>query len=275
MENAYALEIRDLCYTYKGGHTALEHIDLKIEKGEFVAIIGQNGAGNSTLLKNITGLLRPTTGSVWVNGKDIADWAVSEISQSVGFVLQNPDRQLFAATVREEIAFSLENLGLDKEEIENRSASALASVGLLDAVEQFPLALSRGDRAKVVIACVLAMNPDILLLDEPTGGQDYRGCYQVMDIAKELHRLGKTVVVVTHHMALVAEYTNRAIVMSRANILLDDETRSVFSQPELLATTHIKPPQITELASTLAPHFGIDKTICSVNEMADCLAPLA
>ncbi len=274
-QNEYALEIRDLTYTYKTGHTALEEINLKIKKGEFVAIIGQNGAGKSTLLKNITGLLRPTKGQILVNGNDIANLAVSEISQKVGFVLQNPDRQLFASTVREEIAFSLQNIGLDKEEIDRRVASTLEAVGLQDETEQFPPALSKGDRAKVVIASVLAMDPEIIILDEPTSGQDYRGCYQVMDIARELNQQGKTVVVVTHHMALVAEYTNRAVVMSRAKMMLDDATPTVFSQPELLATTHIKPPQITEVASEVAEVFGIEKTICSVKEMVAAISPSA
>ncbi len=270
----YVIEIKNLSYSYEYGQKALDNVNIAIKKGEFVSIIGQNGAGKSTLLKNITGILRPTEGQILVNGQDTKNMAVSELALKVGFVLQNPDRQLFANTVAEEISFGLKNLKLQEDEIKRRTDNVLKAVGLENVMEEFPPALSKGDRAKVVIASVIAMGPEIIILDEPTSGQDYRGCYQVMDIAKELNEKGHTVVVVTHHMALVAEYTNRTIVMAKTKLMMDDRTDKVFAQAEKLAETHITPPQITQVAAHLEPKLKLGKTVLSVKEFTDALAEI-
>lgn len=269
-----AIKIENLSYKYEKGSLALKNINIDIKKGEFVGIIGQNGAGKSTLLKNITGLLRPTEGRILVNGRDTLNVPVSDLALEVGFVLQNPDRQLFAATVEEEVAYGPKNMGLNEAQIKERVDYALDAVGLSDFREAFPPALSKGDRAKVVIASVLAMGPQIIILDEPTSGQDYRGCYQIMDIAKEFNRRGHTLVVVTHHMALVAEYTARTIVMMNSGILMDASTREVFSHPEKLKMTHITPPQITQVARELKPEIPISQTILNVKELGDELLAL-
>ncbi|TLN18944.1 ATP-binding cassette domain-containing protein, partial [bacterium] len=193
---------------------AVKDISFTIRRGEFVALIGQNGSGKTTVLKNLLGLNKPTKGTVTVAGMDIGKTAVAEMARHVGFVLQNPDQQLFAETVEDEITYGPRNLGLDKAVIEERVAEALRLVGLEDKRKEFPPALSKGDRAKTVIASALALDPEIVILDEPTTGQDYRGCHQIMQIADRLHEQGRTVVFVTHHMALVAEYARRVIVMS-------------------------------------------------------------
>jgi energy-coupling factor transport system ATP-binding protein len=179
-----------LSYTYTTGTTALEHVDIEIRQGEFVAIIGQNGAGKSTLLKNVTGLLTPTEGSVYINGVSTRDLTVAAISREIGFVLQNPDRQLFANTVFDEVAFGLRNAKVPEDEIKLRVMETLESVGLAEMAEEFPPALSKGDRAKVVVASVIVINAGIIILDEPTSGQDFKGCYQIMDIAKRLNEEG-------------------------------------------------------------------------------------
>ncbi len=266
-----AIEISGLTYVYKPGIVALRNINLSIRHNEFVGIIGQNGAGKSTLLKNITGLFKPTAGNVLVEGMDTRTTTIAELATRVGLVLQNPEHQLFAATVEEEVAFGPRNLVLEPAEVAARVEAALEGVGLLHLRQEFPPALSKGDQARVVIASVLAMQPHIIILDEPTSGQDYRGCCQIMDLARELHRAGHTVIVVTHQMNLVAEYTERTIVLCQGEVLVDDTTRRVFSQPERLRRTHITPPQVTMLGLELAPRLELPEAVLRVPELGDAV----
>jgi energy-coupling factor transport system ATP-binding protein len=202
---------------------------------------------------------------------DTSRLAVSELAMHVGFVLQNPDQQLFAQTVEEEIAFGPHNLQLTKDEIRERVDHAIRVTGL-DAVRgEYPPALPRGDRAKVVIASVLAMRPRILILDEPTTGQDYRGCHQIMQLARQLHQAGHTLLVVTHDMALIAEYAQRTVVLHRGRILLDDRTQNVFAQPEVLHRTHVMPPQITQLSQKLQQSLGLPCPALTVHELGQSI----
>jgi energy-coupling factor transport system ATP-binding protein len=250
---------------------AVKGVSFEIKKGEFVALIGQNGSGKTTILKNLLGLLRPTSGKVLVAGMDTNVTAVAEMAQKVGFVLQNPDQQLFAQTVAEEVSYGPRNLGISPELIEERIEKALKVVGLEGRRDDFPPAMPKGDRAKVVIASALALDPEIIILDEPTTGQDYRGCHQIMQIAKAMHEQGRTVVFVTHHMALVAEYARRVIVLSGGKVILDDVTEAVFSQPEVVRKAYIIPPQITELGQALPPELGLPKTPLTVETMCDAI----
>ena len=264
----FAVQIEGLRYVYQPqGIAALDGIDLAVQRGEFVGIIGENGAGKTTLLKNMVGLLRPTSGKVWIDGLDASQQAVSNLATHVGFVLQNPDQQLFAQTVEEEIAFGPRNLKLDKQEIRGRVEDAIAATGLEAFRSEFPPALPKGERAKVVIASVLAMRPETVILDEPTTGQDYKGCHQIMQIAYHLHRAGHTVLVVTHDMALIAEYAQRTVVLHEGRVLLDDTTAAVFAQPELLQRTHVTPPQITRLARVLPRKLALPPTALTVAEL--------
>lgn len=266
-----AIELKNVCFAYPNGFKALSNIDIEIQKNEFVAIIGQNGAGKSTLLKNITGLLKPTSGEVLINGNNTKNISIAKLSTHLGFVLQNPDRQLFADTVYEEVAFGPKNLKLPPEQIEQRVQESLEIAGLCDIKDKFPPALSAGERAKVVIASVAAMRPDIIVLDEPTTGQDHRGCHQIMNIAKKFHQLGHTVIMVTHHMALVAEYAKRTIVFCKGAVLLDDTTEEVFSKPEILKESYIIPPQITQLGMLLKQPLDTSKVFLNVDELALCI----
>jgi energy-coupling factor transport system ATP-binding protein len=263
-----AIRVEGLVFVYESqGTRALDGLDLCVERGEFVGIIGENGAGKTTLLKNLVGLLRPTAGRVWIGGEDASQLAVSELATRIGFVLQNPDQQLFAQTVEEEIAFGPRNLQLDRDEVRERVDRAIAATSL-DAVRQeFPPALSKGERAKVVIASVLAMQPTILILDEPTTGQDYKGCHQIMQIGRELHRQGHTLLVVTHDMALIAEYAPRTVVLHEGRILLDARTAEVFGRTEILSRAHLAPPQVTQLSQMLPRRLGLPSTILTVQEM--------
>lgn len=260
------LEVEHLTYCYPTGGEAIHDISMTICENEFVAIIGQNGAGKSTLMKNLTGLLRPTSGRILLEGKDTLNMAVADISKKIGFVLQNPDRQLFSDTVAQEVAYGLVNAGLNGDDIKAKVSEALESVGLEDKREAYPPALSKGDRAKVVIASVIAAGPAVIILDEPTNGQDNRGCSQIMDIARRLHEKGHTIIFVTHNMTMVADYANRAIVMTRREIMMDGTPQQVFSCPAELETTHISPPQAAQLSSVLIgrglpmPHICLNPT---------------
>lgn len=250
---------------------AVKGVSFEIKKGEFVALIGQNGSGKTTILKNLLGLLRPTSGKVLVAGKDTNVTAVAEMAQHVGFVLQNPDQQLFAQTVAEEVSYGPKNLGVSPEVIEERIEKALQVVGLEGRRDEFPPAMPKGDRAKVVIASALALDPEIIILDEPTTGQDYRGCHQIMQIAKAMHEQGRTVLFVTHHMALVAEYARRVIVLSGGKVILDDVTEAVFSKREVVRQAYIIPPQITELGQALPPELGLPRTPLTVETMCQAV----
>ena len=268
---SHAVEVKDVTFTYPNGFTALRGLNFTIEKGEFVAIIGQNGAGKSTLLKNLTGLLTPTSGDIIIDGSNTKDLSVARLSLKLGFVLQNPDRQLFADTVYEEVAYGPKNLKLGEEEIKERVEEAIRMAGLEDKVDEYPPALSAGERAKVVIASVAAMRPDIIILDEPTTGQDNRGRTQIMEIAKKFHEQGHTIIVVTHDMSLVAKYAKRTLVFCKGQLLLDGTTRDVFAQADVIKEAYILPPQITRMGAHAAPEVGITETFLTVDEMKEYL----
>ena len=266
------ITVDHLTYVYQPrGVLAVDDVNFQIEEGEFVAIIGQNGSGKTTILKNLLGLLHPTAGKVTVAGLDTRQTAISDLARHVGFVLQNPDQQLFAETIEQEISFGPQNLGVDEAEVKRRVDEALDMVGLECDKMEFPPALSKGDRAKVVIASALALNPEIMVLDEPTTGQDYKGCHQILQIARKLHQEKRTVVFVTHHMAMVAEYAQRVIIMCEGNILLDSKTEDVFSQPEIIRKAHIIPPQITELSQQLPESLGLPRTPLTVERLSEAI----
>lgn len=267
-----AISVDNLKYVYQPpGLQTIRGVNLTIRRGEFVGLIGHNGAGKTTLLKNLVGLLLPSSGRVVIEGLDTRQTTVAELATRIGYVMQNPDQQLFAQTVEEEIAFGPHNLGLSEEEIRQRIEAAITSTGLGAFRDEFPPALAKGDRAKVVIASVLAMRPDIFVFDEPTTGQDYKGCHQIMQIAHWLHEEGHTVLVVTHDMALIAEYTERTVVLCQGEILLDGATAAVFSQPEVLQRTHVTPPQIAQLAHSLPRKLGLPACALTVQQLGQAI----
>jgi energy-coupling factor transport system ATP-binding protein len=267
-----AIQVQSLNYIYQPFDVhAVKNVSFEISKGEFVALIGQNGSGKTTVLKNLLGLLKPTSGKVLVSERDTNTTPVAEMARHVGFVLQNPDQQLFAETVEEEVAYGPKNLGLGKSDVNARVERALKLVSLEEKRAEFPPALSKGERAKVVIASALALDPEIIVLDEPTTGQDYKGCHQIMQIAQSLHAEGRTVVFVTHHMALVAEYAKRVIVLSGGEVLLDDATDNVFSKPDVVRKAYIIPPQITVLGQALPASLGLPRTPLTVLTMKQAI----
>jgi len=214
-----AVEFKNFCFSYTG-ILNIENLNLSILENDFIAIIGNNGCGKTTLLKNITGLLRPYSGDIFIRGRNTKDLSVSDISKEAGFVMQNPDNQLFTDSVYKEVTFALKNNRLSKIEIKKRAEDALKTVGL-DAYEVFLHILSKSDRARTVLACVLAMQSKILLFDEIDAGNDYRGCLQIMNIMKDLNKRGFTIIFVTHNMSLAYRYANRIIKMDKKGIVFD------------------------------------------------------
>lgn len=262
------LEARNLTYIYPGPPPvlALKDINLKIFEGEFLGVIGQNGSGKTTLVKNFLNVLQPTQGEVLFKGKNIKKYHIAELSTKIGLILQNPDHQLFSMSVKGEIEFGLKNLGLPDEEIKAKVDDALEFAGLKEEKDTFPFRLSFGHRRKVVVAAIAAMEPEVIILDEPTTGQDYLGRYSVMELAKRLNDKGHTVIAITHDMDLIAEYTNRTIVMSEGKILLDGPTSWVFTQTDVLEKAFLKPPQITRLAQVLRA-YDMPSGVLTVDEM--------
>jgi energy-coupling factor transport system ATP-binding protein len=251
---AVMLTAEDLTYQYPGYPPvkALENINLSIRAGEIVGIVGQNGSGKSTLVKSFVGLLRPTHGVVRYQGSDIRKIPVGQMARSVGLVLQNPDYQLFTVSARDEILFGLKNLGIDGEEAEAKVRQSLALVGLENELETFPFRMSFGDRRKLAVAATVALDPQVLILDEPTTAQDHRGRYQLAEIGRRFRDEGqRTVLMITHDMDLIAHYAERLVVMWNGKILLDAPTEEAFTHSDTLAKTYLRAPVAAQVAANL------------------------
>jgi energy-coupling factor transport system ATP-binding protein len=214
------IEISGLHYEYVSGNAILNDVNLSFMENDFVAIRGRNGCGKTTLLKNISGLLRPTRGSILLRGRDTVEMSVAHIAGEIGFVMQECDRQLFELTVYDEVAFALKQAphgrALAKNEIRDKTEESLSLMGIMDKRDAFPPALGRADRVKTVFAAILAMGPRIIMLDEPIAGQDARGCHMIMETLKNLHGQGYTIIIVTHNAKVIAEYAQRIIEMKDA-----------------------------------------------------------
>jgi len=264
------IKTEELSFGYRSGQPVLNNISLEIKRGECVAIIGQNGAGKTTLAKHFNGLHKPSGGKVYVGGMDTSGMKVSALARTVGYVFQNPDHQIFHDTVAREVAFGLKNLGLPDGEIKDRVFEALEAVGLTDHHETYPFNLSKGQRQRVALASVLAMKTGVIVLDEPTTGQDYRESVQIMEMVDKLNENGHTIIFIAHDMSLVARYSRRVVVLCGGEILVDGGVRSVFAMPQLLEKTYLSPPQITALAQRLGRH-RVPPDVLSVKEMHELL----
>ncbi|MCS7281871.1 MAG: energy-coupling factor transporter ATPase [Anaerolineae bacterium] len=268
------LEARDLTVVYPGPRPviALRGVNLQIREGEFIGIVGQNGSGKSTLVKSFVGLLRPTQGDVLFRGKSIRRFSVGEIARRIGLVLQNPDYQLFTPSCREEIRFGLRNIGVRPEEMDARVEEALRMVGLEMYGDLFPFRLSFGDRRKLAVASILALGPEVLILDEPTTAQDHRGRYQLAELARRFHERGGTVIMITHDVDLAARYAQRLVVLWEGQVLLDGPTAEVFRHPEELRRSFVVPPMAAQLAAELAP-LGVPSHVMTVEDLYRVLRP--
>ena len=252
--NAPVIQIEKLRFAYRPPATVFHDVDLTIQQGEFTAIIGNNGSGKSTLMKLILGLLRPTAGRVLIDGVDTRKAKVADLARKIGFIFQEPNDQLFANSVADEIRFGLKNLALPESKIEQRLALMLQQFDLESVQTMFPRFLARGDKQKLCIASIVAMQPQILLLDEPTTGQDHRDARQILELAQSLNEQGLTILLVTHDLGNVAQYAQRVIVVNNGVIIGDGPTATIMADAALLASCHLAPPQVVRLSLALAEH---------------------
>jgi energy-coupling factor transport system ATP-binding protein len=245
------LTVEDVHYSYQSGVEALKGVSLTVRDGEFVAIMGQNGAGKTTLVKHFNGLLKPTSGTVKVDGVETTKTSVATLARNVGFVFQNPDHQLFSETVEDEIAFALKNFGYKPDVIEERIVWAINLLGLTQYRKTSPFMLSGGERKRVALASVLAWNPKVLVLDEPTIGQDHLQKENLRQFIMQLQTQGKTVVTVTHDVEFVAECNPRVVLMREGKIVADGKGNDILTNPKVLEESSIVLPQIAQVFTHL------------------------
>ncbi|MBQ3885774.1 MAG: energy-coupling factor transporter ATPase [Ruminococcus sp.] len=274
------LETQELTYTYSQGtpfeKTAVDHVSLKIEEGELIGVMGHTGSGKSTLIQHFNGLLRPTSGKILLEGKDI--WEnkekIRDVRFKVGLVFQYPEYQLFEETVYKDIAFGPKNMGLDDAEIKRRVYATAHDIGLSEELmERSPFELSGGQKRRVAIAGVMAMEPKVLILDEPTAGLDPAGRDKILGHIKAYHqRTGNTTLIVSHSMEDIASFADRILVMSKAKLFCFDETVKVFSRAEEIAQIGLDVPQITKVFMKLKKQ-GLDfgKEVYTVGYAKDLL----
>ncbi|MDR0396896.1 MAG: energy-coupling factor ABC transporter ATP-binding protein [Oscillospiraceae bacterium] len=241
LENvSYAIESREL----------ISGASLRIGQGEFAALAGENGAGKSTLLKLIMGLIKPTRGDILIQGASTRDRKVSALARTVGYLFQNPDRQLFGATIRQELSFGLDFLGVSKSDAESRVEETLGWLKLDP--DRAPLSLSRGERQRVALASLFVRRPSLLLLDEPTTGLDYRECMQMMNTVARLNREdGVTVLMITHDMEIALDFAPRMLTLSGGRIIADGSTRELMRDEAMLKRASLIPAQMVALARRL------------------------
>jgi energy-coupling factor transport system ATP-binding protein len=245
------LEVRDLGCTYGGGPPVLRDVSLRIGAGEMIALIGQNGSGKTTLAKHLNGLLRAERGAVLLDGTDVRTIPLERVAPQVGYVFQNPDHQLFAATVGDEVAFGPRNFGFEGAELEARVTMALDAVELTAVRADDPFLLSKGERQRLAVATVLAMAPRVLVLDEPTTGLDYPQQRRMLELLRRLRAGGTTVVVITHSPWVVAEYTERALLMRAGELVFDGPLTTLLADQALLASAAFEAPPATRLGRAL------------------------
>jgi energy-coupling factor transport system ATP-binding protein len=257
------IELKAISFTYPGGTKAMNEASLSVESSESLAVIGQNGAGKTTMIKMVNGLLRPTTGEVRLFGADISKTSTAKIARKVGFVFQNPRTQIFLGTVQAEAEFGPQRIGMSHDLVKERVAVALELVGLADRRDVHPYDMTPAERKLLTIASILSMDPQILILDEPTGGLDYVAANRVAAVVEAYLVQGRTVITVTHDMDFVARCFHRVVVMNQGRVVRDGPVHEVFVDHGLLASTHLEPTAIGQLSALCE----LPRSILSVPEM--------
>jgi len=265
-------------YIYSGGTSherhALKDINLSIDKGEFIGLIGHTGSGKSTLVQHMNGLVKATSGHIYFNGEDIygRDYSLKKLRSKVGLVFQYPEHQLFETTVFKDVIFGPNNLGLDKLEAELRAYNALKVVGIgEDLLDASPFELSGGQKRRVAIAGVLAMHPEVLILDEPTAGLDPKGRDDILEQIDKLHKeSGITIILVTHSMEDIANYADKLLVMNHGELVMNQPTKEVFSRYKELEQMDLAAPQVTYLMNILKEKgIDVETDVTTVAEARD------
>lgn len=262
------IEVANVWFTYPDGTVALRGVSLRIEDGDSIAIMGENGAGKTTLVKHFNGLLKPQEGTVLIDGIDTRKESVAKLARKVGLVFQNPDHQLFSSTVEEEVMFALKNLGFTGEEIKERTDWVLKFLDLEKYRERSPLSLSGGERKRVALASVLCVKPKILILDEPTIGQDAKQKRKLGELLKKYRGEGNTLIVVTHDVEFASKFFKRIVVMAKGKVIADGPPNKVLTNLTVLNESSLSPPQVTILSHELAKKINdFPKDIVLFNEL--------
>lgn len=267
------IEVENVSFTYPSGVEALKEINVKIKDPDFIAIIGENGAGKTTFIKHLNGILKPTQGEIYINGLNTKKASVAELSRDVGLVFQNPDHQLFCETVEEEIAFGLKNFGFNKDIVSERVTWALNLLDLAKYRKVSPFMLSGGERKRVALATILAWDPKILVLDEPTIGQDFNQKDKLRQFIIQLNSQGRTVIMVTHDVEFVADCNPNVIVMSNSRIITTGSAREVLTNFDILSKASVIPPQITQLFTQLSD-LDLPQNIIDLHEAKQLIIEL-
>jgi energy-coupling factor transporter ATP-binding protein EcfA2 len=271
------IKVDNLRHVYPTGNViALKGVSLEINPGEIIGIIGQNGSGKTTLVKHFVGLLKPTEGKVFINGQDTEPLKVQELATKVGYVYQNPNHQLFARTVKDELEFGPRNLDLPEGEIQARVDQAVEFFGLEEFLEVHPYRISFPLRKLVGMASIYTMKPDVFILDEPTTGQDNITTQTVYRLIRRLREEGSTVLCVAHDMILLAEVVDRMLVLRDGDLIMDASPRKVFANDEVMSSTHLTPPQITRFSISIQEQGGkLDQVALSLEEILESTKKLS
>jgi energy-coupling factor transport system ATP-binding protein len=262
------IKVEGVTHVYPNGVKAIHNVHLEISEGEIVAVLGSNGSGKTTLVKHFNGLLKPTSGRVLVNSLDTRKERIAKLSSLVGYVFQNPNHQTFLPTVRQELYYGCRNLKMSKEEMEKRVQKAIELFELDGLLDVNPFDLNYTKRKEIAMASIMAVSPKVIVLDEPTTGQDHKGCKRVLELVKMFHKNGHIVVLITHDMQLVGELNCRVVVMNKSKIIADDRVDIVFADHELMKTADLQPPQVTELANQLS-YLNKEKIYLTVDSVVE------
>lgn len=263
------IESKKIHYTYPDGSKALQGVNLEVKKGEFIGLLASNGSGKTTLLRCLNGLIKPQAGEVAIDGEAIANLPQKVLFQRIGMVFQNPNDQLFASTVAEDVAFGPSNMGLPKDEVKGRVEDSLKAVGMEGLGKKSIHNLSFGQQKRVCIAGALAMHPEVLLLDEPTAGLDPMGEHKIMELLQKLNReRGLTIVMATHMVDMVPLFSSRIYILSKGKVLREGTPEKVFSDPEMIRDAKLRLPMIAELIDLMKREDGIhfERTPLTIGE---------
>lgn len=264
------LEIENVSYCYRPGQYAVREVSLKVADGEFVAVAGRNGSGKTTITRLVMGLMKPAAGQILLDGRSIAGSPTAVIARQVGYVFQNPDRQIFRDTVAEEVAYGPEQLGFGADEVRAAVGTALEATALAALAAAYPRSLSKGQRQRLAIASALALAPRLLILDEPTSGQDAREKAALMAVLAGLNAQGTAIILVTHDMELLARHTRRAVVMAAGRVVFDGGVRELFAGGEDVSAWGLRAPAAARVAGGLKT-FGITAEAIVPEELTDAL----
>ncbi|WP_417160908.1 energy-coupling factor ABC transporter ATP-binding protein [Senegalimassilia anaerobia] len=272
------IEFEKVSASYDGELPILRDVSFRIPDGDFVAFVGTNGAGKSTTMRLVNGLLKPSSGQVLIDGVPTTQLRTSQLAAKVGFLFQNPDRQICCSTVREELLFGFRAQGRADAEAQAKVDAMIERFGFDGDAE--PFLLNRGTRQLLALASIIVMEPPVVVLDEPTTGLDFHECAKVMDVIAELNAHGTTVIMVCHDMEVVADYARRVIAMTAGQVVADGETFAVLRNRDVLARTHLLPPQVVDVALRLAEDGAVETAspvalADTLDEMADALAAAA